>query len=147
MRDFTITIDIDAPPARVWAVMADVERWHEWTASITKVVLLDRGPLRIGQRARIKQPGFPRALWTVTELEEGRRFTWVSPTPGMVAIGRHEVIPRNGGSRATLAVRFDGPLGGIVGRLMRNVNNRFLSLEANGLKARSERTFPQGNQQ
>ena len=42
MAVFSTTIDIDAPPARVWQVMSDVERWHEWTPSITSIQRLDR---------------------------------------------------------------------------------------------------------
>ncbi|MSU59740.1 MAG: hypothetical protein EXS35_16495 [Pedosphaera sp.] len=31
---FSITVDISAQPQIVWAVMADVERWPEWTPSV-----------------------------------------------------------------------------------------------------------------
>jgi hypothetical protein len=34
-----------APPEVVWAVMADAERWHEWTESACGIRLLDKGPL------------------------------------------------------------------------------------------------------
>ena len=44
MRNFNIAADIGAPPSRVWDVMVDVERWHEWTQSITSIKRKDSGP-------------------------------------------------------------------------------------------------------
>ena len=43
MRTFSITVDVAAPAQRVWEVMSDVERWHEWTASVTKVKRVGNG--------------------------------------------------------------------------------------------------------
>lgn len=139
MRRFTIGVDIPAPPDRVWAVMADVERWPEWTSSVTEVRRLDRGPLVVGSRARIRQPRLLPATWEVTELVQGRRFTWVTRSPGVRVTAEHEVVPAGAGSRATLSVRFAGPLGLLVARVTRRLNQRYLQLEADGLHARSLR--------
>ena len=48
MRKFAISVEISAPPARVWEVMSDVDRWHEWTPSITSVKRIKDAPLAIG---------------------------------------------------------------------------------------------------
>ena len=137
MRHFSITVDIAAPPARVWEVMSDVERWHEWTPSVRSISRREHGPIRPGHRAWVRQPKFPPALWTVTDVSD-RSFTWVSRAPGMVVNATHSVTPIGTGSRATLSLHFAGILGPFFGRLTRDINNRYLAMEAAGLKGRSE---------
>jgi uncharacterized membrane protein len=137
-RTFEIAIDISAPPPRVWSVTSDVERWPEWTESVKSVRRLDGGKFRVGSRARVKQPKFLPAQWEVTEFQDGRSFTWVTRSPGLKATGRHRVDPIAGGSRATLSVSYSGALGGLVAKLLARTTERFLTLEANGLKKRSE---------
>jgi hypothetical protein len=141
--DFSISVDIDAPPERVWAVMSDVEKWHEWTASVTSVRLTDRGPLKVGSRAWIRQPKFPPAMWTVTAVGESS-FTWVSRAPGLLVTARHFVVPAGTASRATLSLNFAGFLGPLFGRLTSGLNNRYLAMEAAGLRRRSEERSAQG---
>jgi uncharacterized membrane protein len=50
------TIRIDARADVVWAVTVDVERWPEWSPTVTSVTRLDDGPLRRGSVARLEQP-------------------------------------------------------------------------------------------
>ena len=72
---FSVTVDIPARTPLVWSVLTDVERWPEWTASISRVKRLSPGPLQVGSRVRIHQPKFPPASWRVTELNPGATFT------------------------------------------------------------------------
>jgi carbon monoxide dehydrogenase subunit G len=134
---FEHAIEVAADPARVWEVYADVERWHEWTDSITSVELLD-GPLRVGARARVRQPRLPVAGWTVQQYDEGRVFVWTSGGPGLRTTGTHLVEPSGDGARATARLDQEGLLGGMVGRLTKGLTERYLAMEAAGLKARSE---------
>ena len=137
MRKFSVTTEIGAPTERVWEVMSDVERWHEWTPSVTRVRRLDAGPLAVGSRAVIRQPKFPPALWKVAAIEPGRSFTWVSIAPGLRGVGHHAGEPTPAGSRATLSLDLQGILGGVWGRLTRDITERYLAFEAGGLGARS----------
>jgi len=140
MKDFQIEVEIRASPDVVWSVMRDVERWPEWTPTVTSVRLLDQAPLAVGSRAIIRQPKLPPAKWRVTELDDmGRSFTWISKSPGTRVIARHGVKPHGEGSLATLFLRFSGVLAGLLAYLTRGLNNRYLALEAKGLKERSER--------
>lgn len=138
MTHFSITVEIHAPPDRVWAVLRDIERWPEWTPTVTSIQRVNRGPLAVGSRARIRQPKLLPAVWQVTELEEGRSFTWVSRGPGVRVTARHWVEANGGGSRATLSLHYAGLLGPLFARLTRSLSECYLALEARGLKARSE---------
>jgi hypothetical protein len=138
VKTFSISIDIQAPPATAAAVMTGIERWHEWTSTITSIRRLDDGPLRVGSRAAVRQPRLPPATWTVTGIEPGRGFTWTTKSPGVTILARHFAEPAPGGCRATLSLEFSGPLGGLVARLTRGLNQRYLKIEAEGLKRRSE---------
>ena len=138
MRDFTTSIDIAAPPNRVWEVMSDIDRWHEWTPSVSGVSRLRDAPFAVGTRAVVRQPKFPPAMWKITSIEPGRSFTWVSVAPGFRAVGHHAVEPTPTGSRATLSLTMHGVLGGFFGWLTKGITERYIGYEAAGLKARSE---------
>ena len=139
---FSITTEIDAPPEVVYAVLSDVERWPEWTPTVTRVERLGEAgaPFALGTRLRIVQPKVPPADWTVTALEAGRGFRFVSHSPGASVEANHWIEPAGPGnrSRVTLSVTFGRVLGRLIGWMMRGLNERYLAHEAAGLKRRSE---------
>jgi uncharacterized membrane protein len=139
--DIQATIEISAPPERIWAVMSDVERWPEWTPTVTSVEMLDGGPLRVGVRARIRQPRLPAAVWTVTALDPGRRFTWQSVVPGLTSVGDHRIDVRGTStiSRVTLTLTWHGWMTPIIRLFFGRRSRRYVQLEAESLKRRSER--------
>jgi len=138
MKDYSVSVQVDAPPERVWAVMSDIERWHEWTPTVTSIRRINAGPFRIGARARIQQPRLPSADWSVTLLDEGRCFDWESRAPGVRVLARHCLEACAGGTRVTLSIQYSGLLGGLLGRLTGALNRRYIALEADGLKRRAE---------
>ena len=132
------TIDIAAEPRQVWAVMIDVERWPEWTSSVTSVELLDGGPLVVGSRVRIRQPRLPVAVWTVTSIEPERYFEWRSVTPGLTSVATHRVEPLGARSRVDLAVEWSGLLAPLINLVYGRLSRRYVETEAQGLKRRCE---------
>lgn len=140
--EYSTTVDVAAPPERVWQVMSDVERWPEWTSSVRSVHLLSPGPLAVGSRVRVSQPRLPTTVWTVSELVDGESFTWVATGPGLRTVADHSVAGTPGGCRVTLSVLQAGALGGLMGRLLGGLTERYLDLEAGGLKARAQEQPP-----
>jgi uncharacterized membrane protein len=138
MGSVQVAIDISAPAERVWQAVVDVESWPRWTPSITDVKRLDTGPLYVGGRARVRQPGLPALVWEVTELDQGSAFTWVTRLPGVVATARHDIGETADRSRLTLTLTWSGPLAGVVGALNAKRARKSLTQEANGHKAASE---------
>jgi hypothetical protein len=136
MPTFETTIGISASPATVWSIMSDIERWHEWTASITSVTRTSAGPLGVGSTALVKQPKLAPANFVVTIWEPDRGFDWIARHPLVKAVGRHWIAPDTQGSRVTLGVAFSGPLAGLVGWLYGGLTNRYIRMEAEGLKRR-----------
>jgi hypothetical protein len=81
----------------------------------------------------------PKLVWQVTEVEEGRSFTWVASSPGVRTVARHAVdADPEGGSRLTLTLEQEGPLAGLVGLLMGRQTRRYVRTEAAGLAAAAE---------
>ncbi len=138
MREFTKSIRINAPQERVWAVMCDVTRWHEWTASISRIEICDGAPLRIGSEVVIKQPRFPPATWNVTSMIPGKSFTWESGGPGVLVSAQHEIVADGDACKVTLRLQFTGLLSGMFAGLTAGINEQYLAMEAKGLQRRCE---------
>ena len=103
--------------------------------------LLDGAPLTVGSRVEISQPRIPTGTYTVTELEPGRVFVWQQRQPGSTVSAHHVCTPLpDGGTRVELRVVMVGAIGRVVGLLYRRLTERYLDVEATGLKARAERT-------
>ena len=144
-----ISIEIAASPELIWSTLSDVERWPEWTPSVSEVERLDAGDFGAGSRARVKQPGMPRLVWEVTEYVPGEVFSWASKAPGVTTTGGHRLAAdpsaRAGGGdvpgdRVTVTLTLDqeGFLAAVVWRLTGSRSRRYVQMEADGLKRRCE---------
>ena len=129
---------IDAPPERVWELTLDLARWPEWTPTVDAVEVLDPGPVRIGTRARLTQPGNRPAVWTVTVLEAERAFVWETRALGMRVTASHLLDATEGGTTVTLGIDISGPTRPLLGWLVRRASRKFLPQEAAALKLECE---------
>ena len=131
------SITIDAPIDIVWSVFTDVERWPTWASSFTSVELID-GPMRLGAKARIRQPRLPTVVWEVTKWEPGRSWTWTATSPGARTEASHVLTVSGRGTLAEQSIVSSGPLGRLAALVWRSLTRRYLAIEAEGLKQRSE---------
>ncbi|MER5703259.1 SRPBCC family protein [Micromonospora sp. NPDC002296] len=137
---FEAVTEIDADAERVWRVQSDIDRWPEWTASVSRARRLEPGPLTVGSTARLEQPRLRPAVWRVVEVEAPYRFVWVSNAPGVRSRGDHRIVPLpDGRVRVELTLEQSGPLAAVVGRLYGGLTRRYLRLEADGLRRHFER--------
>src|SRR5678815_391953 len=116
--EIKVRIEIDRPPHVVWPIMAEVERWPDWTPTVSEVKRLDAAPLGLGSRVRVRQPRLRPLVWQVSNFIDGRAFTWEARTPGFFVVASHEVIPSNRGSIVVLTLNQTGLLSPLVNLLL-----------------------------
>ncbi|MEU6414638.1 SRPBCC family protein [Microbispora sp. NPDC046933] len=135
---FETGVDIDATAERVWRVMTDVAGWPEFTPTMTAVEHLGDGPLSLGSRVRIKQPGLPPMVWQVTEFTDGASFAWRAAGAGVTTLATHVLTPREGGVSVLLGIDQSGPLAPLMSLLIGGRTRRYVRTEAESLKRRCE---------
>ncbi len=118
----------------LWERVRNIEEWPKRTPSITSAQVDTEGPLAIGSRIIINQPGAPESTWTVTEYVEGNSFAYEMRRSDLVTTAHHVVeaeLPS--GSSLTLIFSMEGRLAKVWGFLMGRKIRKFLELEATGL--------------
>ena len=142
---FEKSIEINAPPQRVWDVLSDLEAWPRRTETVETVELLTPPPLAKGSRVRLKQPKLPEGVWDVTVWDAPSYFEWTQRTGGITSVAGHRVEALGEGqARLTLTLDMRGLLVPVVAVFYKDLTNRYMSLEAEGMKRASESTQPLG---
>ena len=92
----------------------------------------------LGAKARIRQPRLPTVVWEVTKWEPGRSWTWTTTSPGARTEASHVLSRVSERTIAEQSITWSGPIGWLAAFVWRSVTRRYLAIEANGLKQRSE---------
>jgi hypothetical protein len=134
-------IEIDAPPAAVWAVLSDLDAYGEWNPFIRRI----GGDLREGATldVRIEPPGGRGMTFapTVLAARPERELRWIGRllVPGIFD-GEHsfELEPIDGGrTRFVQSERFSGILVRVLGSMLGKTELGFEQMNA-ALKERVE---------
>ncbi len=96
------SVDVAAPPARVWAVVSDVARMPEWSPELRRLYPVGGREPRVGMRMiGVNRRGY--VLWpttsTVVRLEPERAVAWRTRQSG--ATWTYELEPTSTGTRLT----------------------------------------------
>jgi len=111
-----VTIDIAAPPERVYGLLSDITRMGEWSPECRRCSWADgaTGP-SVGARFRARNKGRRGPSWfnkpTVTVAEPGHEFAFNRHGPGIGSYTwRYVVEPSAGGTRLTESFDVERPL-------------------------------------
>jgi polyketide cyclase/dehydrase/lipid transport protein len=136
---FEKSIDIDAPQQRVWDVLSAIEVWPERIETVNSVELLTPAPITKGSRMRLRQPKLPEGTWDITVWDAPSYFEWMQKTVGATSVAGHRVEALGEGrARLTLTLDMRGLLIPIFGRFYKDLTNRYMNLEAEGVKRAAE---------
>jgi hypothetical protein len=141
MKRIEAEIEIDAPIARVWAVLTDTGEYPAWNPFISSF----RGVLRPGAQieVRIAPPGQRPMTFrpTITEVTDGRALAWSGRLllPGIFD-GRHSFRLESLGAartRLTQTEEFRGVLVPVAGGLLKHTVAGFEAMNL-ALRQRAE---------
>ena len=136
---FEKSIEIDASQQRVWDVLSDIEGWPQRVKTVDSVELLTPPPLAAGSRVRLKQPKLPEGTWEVVAWDAPSYFEWTQKASGVTNVAGHRVEAlAEDRARLTLTLEMRGFLIPVIGRFYKALTNRYLDLEAQGMKRAAE---------
>jgi len=154
MRGFEASSFIDAPPERVWPLLADTAAWPGWDSGVTKVegtpvvggkitIMFAASAERSASSGGIAASPAKAFPLTVSALEAPNRMVLRGGLPLGLFTGRraYTLVPEGGGTRFTMREEFTGPLAGLIFRTIPDLDPSFRQF-AEGLKKRAEQGRP-----
>ena len=77
-----------------------------------------KGEFKVGTRGELKPKGGFSAVFTITEMEEGRAFSDATQLPFAKLCFHHRMEPTDMGTRLTHRIEVNGPLAWIWARIL-----------------------------
>jgi hypothetical protein len=147
MHLFECEATFEAEPAEVWKVWTDVERWPEWDVS-KEIARLD-GPFQPGACGWAKQRGNLGGPFTITAVDDGRRWVTECPIPLGKVVFDHLLEPAaEGHVRVVKSVEVYGGFGTllrlIAPKMRRDITQSLAALERQLSALRTRRHQAQG---
>jgi hypothetical protein len=138
VRSYEAGTRIDAGPAEVWAVLADLAGWRDWDSGVDRV----EGRVALGETITVYATMIRTRPFsvTVTEIRPQEAMRWRGGLPfGLAVIERTYILDAqdDGGTVVTVREDHTGPLAALLDRSTPDLNPSFRQFCA-GLKAVAE---------
>jgi carbon monoxide dehydrogenase subunit G len=113
---FSSSVEIDAPPEKVWALVNEFEEWPQWIPSIKKIEKLSEGALGEGSKICVtaKSTITVKLLMTITEFVPRQHAVMQGKVLGTEMTRYYTIDPMNGGTRLTAGGEVSGLLAYLV---------------------------------
>lgn len=108
---FESSIDIDAPPEKVWTLIDKLEQWPQWMPSIKKIERVSKGPLTAGSQLSVtaKVSGLTvKLLMTIIKFVPERTVVMQGKALGTNLTRFYNLEPLNGKTKATIGGEVSG---------------------------------------
>lgn len=138
MKTISATIEIDATPAEVWAVLTDLASYPKWNPLFPEA----SGELAAGKRITLRsRPSSGRPMTIrpkIVTVQPDVELRWISSLPGIIG-GEHAftLTPAGGGTRLQQSETFRGLLTSFAGRTITRAEDDFRALNE-AIKNRAE---------
>ena len=108
-QDFTQfkhTVSTSAQSEKIWSIWVDVPNWHTWDSGLQSATI--NGPFQVGQKGKIKPDKGPKAKFVISEMVDGKSYTFKTRIPfGWLIVKRYLKV-ENGQTQFTHDVAFTG---------------------------------------
>ena len=134
---FSASAEINATPAKAWALLNNVEEWPKWIPSLKKIGKVTEGPLGVGSRVLVVARSLitVNLLMTITEFSAGRRVVMEGKVLGVKMTRYYEMEPV-GQNRTKLAA--GGEVSGLLAFLVRRGGQKLSEEIVQALKKKVE---------
>ena len=124
-NEVVMSVDIDAAPEAVWAVVMDPERLGEWVTIHRELVAHSSGPARVGStmnQGLVLRGAHFKVKWELVRCDEPKLAEWHGRGPARShAETEYRLEPIDGGTRFHYRNVFKaplGPLGSLASRVL-----------------------------
>ncbi len=144
MKEYRASTTINASPEAVWAILTDGAAYPEWEPNTVRI----EGRIAPGEKLTAFSTLSPGRAFPVkvTQFIPGQKMTWTGGMPLGLFTGERSftLMPRgDGATEFTLREVFTGPLLGLLGRSLPDLDTAFAQFAAS-LKRRAEQSAPAG---
>jgi hypothetical protein len=138
MKEYRASTTIQASPERIWAILTDGAAYPEWEPNTVRI----EGRIAPGEKLTAFSTLSPGRAFPVkvTEFVPAQRMTWRGGMPFGLFTGERSftLTPQDEGTTEfTLREVFTGPLLGLLGRALPDLDTAFAQFAAS-LKRRAE---------